>query len=280
MTISSASALLQLAGINDSLFDTLLGSSSADSSPLDFAGILDMKTSAISAAGPNATLRDPESAYSMITNINKMEVDFKAQYQELSVMGTSVEHMEGVARQLGDKVDTSTSNADIEAQVQGFVSQYNDWVGRFERDIAPGGILDNVQAAEVSFHELEQNVGNIFNGAAAGVNGLGGLGIEIDPASKRAMLNTDRLESVLASNKTGAVSAIDAFSANFAKSADLLNSADNFIPKQLENRQRAIQYIAENRSSLQAEFGMGDASKPKGDVAKALLAYEQAFDIT
>jgi hypothetical protein len=84
---------------------------------------------------------------------------------------------------------------------------------------------------------------------------------------------------VLASNKSGAVNTIDEFSANFAKSADLLNSRGNFIPNALDNRGRAIQYISDNLGNLQTEFGTGDRAQPNGQVAKALAAYESTFGI-
>ncbi len=92
-------------------------------------------------------------------------------------------------------------------------------------------------------------------------------------------LDVAKLDAVLASNKSGAVNAIDEFSANFAKSADLLNSRGNFIPNALDNRGRAIQYISDNLGNLQTEFGTGDRAQPNGQVAKALAAYESTFGI-
>ena len=84
---------------------------------------------------------------------------------------------------------------------------------------------------------------------------------------------------MLASNKSGAVNAIDEFSANFAKSADLLNAKGNFIPNSLDNRGRAIQYITDHITNLQSEFGTGNSAQPTGSVAKALAAYESTFGI-
>jgi hypothetical protein len=68
---------------------------------------------------------------------------------------------------------------------------------------------------------------------------------------------------------------VQAFSANFAKSAELLNSDGNFIPNRLANLNRAITYIDDNKTSLQAEFGLGDSVNPSAQVAKALAAYKQ-----
>lgn len=275
MNISSENIKLQLASLRGMALNVLIGSDAGEGSA-DFAGILGQKTDALNATGRNMSLRDPEAAYKMMTQINRFEVDFKAQYAELNALGGNVEHMEDVGRQLA-AIDTTTANADIAAQLQGFVDQYNTWEDRFDHTVEKGGLLDNVQAAEVSLYELEQSIKNIFNGAAEGVRGLGDLGITIDPVTKQATLDVTRLNTVLAENKTGAVSAIDAFSANFAKSADLLNAEDNFIPHALDNRSRAIDYIASHRDSLQQEFGSGDAAKPSGETARALAAYESMF---
>jgi hypothetical protein len=57
----------------------------------------------------------------------------------------------------------------------------------------------------------------------------------------------------------------------------LLNSEGNFILRQIDNLSRAIHYIADNKASLQAEFGIGNAAKPAGKVAEALAAYNQTF---
>ena len=84
----------------------------------------------------------------------------------------------------------------------------------------------------------------------------------------------------LASNKTGVVNAIDQFSANFAKSADLLNDDGNFIHNAMDNRSRAISYIENNKTSLQAEFGTGATASATGQVAQALAAYEKAHSTT
>ena len=278
MNITPANIQLEIASFRGQVLSALLSTSSTGTETANFADILGTKTSEAASGGRNLALKDPESAFKMMSQINNHEVAFKAQYSELSQMGSSVAHMEEVGRQLSD-VDQTTANTDIVAQLQGFVAQYNTWEDRFDQDIETGGVLNNVQAAEVSIYELEQSVKNIFNGAADGINGLGGLGISIDPVTKQASLDTAKLESVLANNKGGAVNAIDEFSANFAKSADLLNSDGNFIQNALGNRSRAVDFIANNRASLETEFGTGDAAKPTGDVAKALAAYNQAFGI-
>lgn len=282
MNISQENIMLQMASLRGDIISTLIGTAmGGKDEPAGFAGILAEKSSALDAldkTGRNMSLRDPESAYKMMTQINRHEVDFKAQHAELDALGDAVEHMEEVGNRLAD-IDRSTANAEIARQLQGFVDQYNAWEDRFDDTVADGGVLDNVQAAEVALRALEISVGNIFNGAADGIRGLGELGIEIDPVSKQARFDPVRLDAALAANKNGVVSAIDEFSASFARSADLLNSEGNFIQNALNNRSRAIDFIASNRASLQQEFGTGDPAKPSGATAQALAAYNAASGI-
>jgi hypothetical protein len=286
MNVSANDILLQLADFRNQALNTLLGSTSTDSttsSSSSFSQILDSKmasTTGSSTNGMNMSLNDPVSGYNMMSFINNSEVQFKAQYSELSAMDTAVGTLETAGKQLGDKVDTSTSDSDIKAQMQSFVDQYNSWIDRFGGDVKSGGILDGVQAGEASMFELEQNINNIFNGAADGIHGMGDLGITIDPTTKRATFDSSRLDTALASNKTGVVNAIDQFSANFAKSADLLNDDGNFIHNAMDNRSRAISYIENNKTSLQAEFGTGATASATGQVAQALAAYEKAHSAT
>lgn len=228
----------------------------------------------LSPTGRNMALFDPESAYKMMTVINNNEVVDKAQFSELSQMKSSVSHMQDAGQSLGS-IALATDNDSIKSQLQDFVAQYNDWVQRFNPDIQKGGLLADTQAAQVSLFELEQSVKNIFNGSKDGLHGLNDVGITIDPNTKLASLDTTKLDSMLATNKQGVVDTVQEFSTNFTKSASLLNAEDNVIPKQLRNLNNVIHYIADNKDSLQKEFGTGNAAKPSGQVAQALAAYNQ-----
>lgn len=229
-------------------------------------------------AGRNMSLPDPESAYKMMTLINNKDILYKAQFSELSQMKTCVARMQDAGQSLGS-IAATAGNDSIKSRLQGFADQYNNWVQRFNPDMQADGLLAGTRAAQVSRYELEQSVRNIFNGAADGVHGLGDLGVTVDRATGLISLDTARLDMVLAANRQGAVAAIQEFSANFSKSASLLNSDDNFVPRQLDNLNRVIRYITDNRDSLRAEFGTGDAAKPAGQVAQALAAYNQTFSI-
>ena len=163
--------------------------------------------------------------------------------------------------------------------MQAFAGKYNEWINRFDSSVKGDGVLAGTQAAEISLYELEQSVENIFNGAKDGLRGLRDLGFTIDQNTNLASIDTNKLDAVLAANKTGAINTINEFSANFAKSAELLNSAGNFIPNRLSNLDRVIDYIYDNKPSLQAEFGLGDPAKPSAQISKALASYNQIFRI-
>ncbi len=267
-------------GSFDGLFASLILPSFTDSDSPD--GPLDMlipggfqKTAGL-AAGRNMSLADPESAYRMMSLINSKQVLYKAQYSELSEMGKLVATMKEAGLALG-QITTETDNESIKSAVQDFIAQYNDWIQRFRSDLQDGGLLDEMQAAEISQYELEQSVKYRFYGVDDGLNGLGDLGISVDPATQTLSLDTAKLDSLLAGNKHGVTDALHEFGANFARAADLLNSDNNFISNQLDNLNRAIRYINDNQASLRAEFGTGDAVRPSGDTARALAAYERVF---
>lgn len=276
-----AALLLNAASFKSQMLSFLTGAaedgkSSGKSSAADTATALpgSANASGLSASGRNLSLFDPESGYRMMSLINNNDVAYKAQFSELSQMKSYLGGMQQAAQGLGS-IDTTTDNASIKAQLQNFAAQYNDWMQRFDADMSKDGVLAGTQAAQVSRYELDQSVENVFNGAKDGLNGMADLGLTIDPQTKRAVFDGTKLDAVLGSNKQGAVDTVQQFSANFAKSAELLNSDGNFIPNQLNNLNRAIHYIDDNQASLQAEFGLGDSAKPSGQVAQALLAYNQ-----
>jgi len=259
------------------IMSQLLGSNSNSASTDPLAWLNDSSSvKGLSPTGRNMALFDPESAYTMMSVINNRDVSYKAQFSELSQMQSYVAQMQDAGQSLGS-IALSTGNDGIRSQLQGFVDQYNGWIQRFDADMQQGGLLAGTQAAQVSVYELDQSIKNIFNGARDGLHGLRDLGFSIDPASKLATLDSAKLDAVLAANKQGAVDTIQEFSANFAKSAGLLNADDNFIPRQLNNLNGAIHYVADNNADLQAEFGTGDPAKPTGQVAKALAVYNQTY---
>jgi hypothetical protein len=284
-----ASVKLQLLGVPgnstggfDSMFASLISPSWLDSDDAP-AGLLDLvargrtlKTAGLSA-GRNMALADPESAYRMMSIINSKHVLFKAQFSELSEMGKFVAEMQEAGQAL-EGITTAMDNDSIKSALQAFVNQYNDWIQRFRTDLEDGGLLDEMQAAEISQYELEQSVKYRFYGVDDGLNGLGDLGVAVDPVTRTISLDTAKLDVLLAGNKQGTVDALHEFGANFARAAAMLNSDNNFILNQLDNLGRAIRYIDDNSASLRKEFGTGDAARPTGQVAQALAAYEKVYE--
>jgi hypothetical protein len=296
MYVSPSLSAVALANVRSQVIGSLLGSTpdfssyfdAAYASPfVDTAGTTSnllsafMPSSATQAsalsAGRNMALYDPESAYKMMTLINNKDVLYKAQYAELSQMGEGIAKMEAAGKSLGASISPASSNADIKAALQDFVTRYNEWQKRFNPDMQKDGLLAGTQAAQVARYELEQSVKNIFFGAKDGVRGMAALGISVDPVNGSLTLDSAKLDAMLASGKQSVVGTIQEFSANFAKSANLLNADNNFIPNQLDNLDRVIDYIADNGTDLRAEFGTGDAAKPTGQIAQALAAYNRNY---
>lgn len=275
------------AGNAGSSFDFLMGAmggqggvngtngANAANDPLSLLGLAG-NGSKLSPLGRNLSLFDPESAFRMMTGINNGDATYKAQFAELSEMKADVAEMQQAGQALGSGL-ASLDNDGIKSQLQAFAAKYNEWVGRFDATVKEGGLLSGTQAAEISLYELKQGIENRFNGAMRGVNGMRDLGLTIDPHTHLASFDTAKLDAVLGKNRDGAIDAISEFSGNFAKSAGLLISSNNFIPNRLDNLDRVIDYIADHKSSLQAEFGLGDPAKPSPQVAKALAAYQQMF---
>ena len=290
MDVSPAAISCSIANMQTQVLGSLFGSNSAGNGDV-FSALLSQQigldntgTAALnpsgdvggpSSTGRNSALFDPESAYNMMSLINSSDALYKAQYSELSQMKTGVARMQAAGQGLGDI--TAAPADEIQARLQHFVAQYNDWRQSFGPDVQQGGLLAGTQAAQVSLYELEQSVENIFNGATDGIHGLGDLGITIDPETHLAALDTRQFQAALSTNPQGALNAVHEFGANFAKSAGLLNADNNFIPSQLDNLGRAIHYIADNEDALTQEFGTGDAAKPTGKEAQALAAYNRNY---
>lgn len=231
----------------------------------------------LSPTGRNMALFDPESAYRMMSIINNRDVAYRAQFAELSQMQAYLAQMRQHGQSLG-QVSVATGNDSIKSRLQEFVGQYNDWIQRFDADMQSGGILAGNRAAQVSRYELEQSIANIFHGIGSDVHGLRDLGLTIDADTGLAILDSARLDSMLAGNKQGTIEALREFSASFAKSAELLNSDGNFISSRLSNLSSVIDYIGTNKPALQLEFGLGDPARPTGHLAEALAAYNQTYE--
>lgn len=255
-----------------SLLSLLKGSASASGAVTGSgaAGAL----GALSPTGRNLALFDPESAYGMMSLINKLEVKYKAQSAELDAMRDELGKLQQQGQGLAS-LDATSSDAGVRSAVQDFVGNYNAWVQRFDADMGKDGLLADTKAAQVARYEMANEVGNIFNGASAGVHGLADLGITLDPATGLASIDSAKFDAALAGNRSGTLTALQQFGGHVAQAAELLTSDGNFIANRQANLGRVIDYIDSNHSALQAEFGLGDEAQPSGAVAQALAAYER-----
>lgn len=272
-----SSAMSGKSGQGASSGNPLFASNASDGNPL--YGDTSSSNSAagangLNAAGRNMSLCDPESGYKMMSLINKKEISYQAEFAALTEMKGEVTQLQHESEDLA-ALKASTDNTSVHAELQQFVDEYNTWVGEFDDEMRTDGALANSNAAKVSRYELGQSITSPFNGAKYGLQGMQDLGITIDPVSKLARLDGSKLDSVLAENKTGAIETIQSFSANFAKSAQLLNASDNFIANRLGNLDRVIHYLNANKVDLQAEFGLGDTATPSANIAQALAAYKK-----
>ncbi|WP_018150125.1 flagellar filament capping protein FliD [Leeia oryzae] len=283
-----------MAGIQSQVMGQLTGSSSADSSGIDAITGAQTSTTQTSATnllsmlnhvnnvhgllapGRIKTLKDPESGYQMMSIINQASVQYKAQFAELDQMKTAIGQLQQQVAGLSG-ITTSTDNATIKSNLQACVDQYNNWVDRFGPDVKKGGVLANVQAAEVALNGLNHTLKDRFYGASDGLHGLSDLGLTIDPQTGHASLDTTKLDATLTNNKQGTVDALQAFSERFDKVSDRLTADHNFLSNRMDNLNRAIQYIDDHQTDLAAEFGTGDTAAPTGALADALAWYQQHY---
>lgn len=256
--------------------NALLGTQNESSDPLSALAAPGSNTG-LSASGRNTALFDPESAYQMMSIINGKEVTYKAQFSELSEMKAELYEMQDEGSDLSG-LDAAASAETIVARLQAFVDRFNDWDERFDPAMQQGGILADTQAAEVSRHELRASIQNPFIGAEHGLHGLRDLGITIEQSTGQAIIDPAKLNAALTHNPSAVAQTVQAFGSHFARSAELLNSAGNFIPNRLNNLDRVIDYIEDHSPALQAEFGRGDPAKPSGQIARALAEYNRTYN--
>lgn len=293
MNVTSSSITASIATIRAQTLDFLVESTGQTQGATSFGDILAQMAGGVSGAGAagkaasiagasavgrNMALRAPEAAFAMMTEINRRDVAFKAQYSELGAMKDFLPRLTEAAGNLG-KLSAEAGPAAIKDQVRAFAARYNEWAGRFSPTVQAGGALAGVQAGEIPLYELEQSVTSIFVGAQHGFRGLSALGIAIDPHTKLMSVDGAKLDAALAGNAAGVVGTLRDFAGHFGETAKLMASKGNFIQNRMDNLSRAIQYIAGNVGSWRQEFGTGDTALPTGQIAKAVAAYQASLKV-
>ncbi len=219
---------------------------------------------AVAAPGRNPALADPDSAYRMMSEINRRSVVYRAERSVMDQLAADVRELGSEARALA-QVALSGSDNDLVAAMTRFADHYNAWQGSYGAQMAPGGLLAGTQAAKVARWEFARSLDNMFHGATAGLRGMRAIGLSVRRGDDSAQLDANVLRGALARQPDAVRATIRDCATDFARCADLLNSPKNFIPNRQDNLSRAVAWIDANLSSLQAEFGSGDAYRlPSG----------------
>ncbi|WP_410498806.1 flagellar filament capping protein FliD [Chitinibacter sp. S2-10] len=232
----------------------------------------------LSPLGRNLALPDPESAYKMMSHINELGMQYPAQASRLSDMQSGVNMLLDAAKPLA-QIDATADFASVKQQLQRFADQYNSWRMSFDTDVQDPDLLADTQAAHVSRYELEQSIVSPFHGATEGFRGVESLGLSVNPATGIARLDTAKLGEVWAQNPDGVAKTINEMGQHFSRSAELLVEKNNFFAKQQDNLARVIAYMDENKTKLQAEFGLGDPPQPSEQVARAYAEYQRTHGL-
>jgi hypothetical protein len=227
----------------------------------------------VSAIGRNMSLPDPESAYQMMSEINHRAQIYPAQQQVLSQMQDGVKQLAQAVTPLGS-ISSDMNVADVKAKIQQFADQYNSWRLSFDADVQDPELLADTQAAKMARYELAASINSPFHGATSGLQGLGALGLTIDPQTQMARIDGAQLAAAWLQKPQAVAQALNDFSQDFTQSANLLSAPNNFFQKQLGNLQQAISYLNDNLPKLQQEFGIGDTPELSPRVAQALAAYQ------
>ncbi|MGZ5818080.1 MAG: hypothetical protein ACXWJD_04970 [Burkholderiaceae bacterium] len=253
--------LSSTSGIND-IFESMLAAAKTPNSPTSTAPTSLDAMPAFSLPGQN-----------VVTIINRADVSFKAQFSELSALKSTLAHEDESAQQLAG-LDEKSSSADIKSKLMKFVADYNAGVNRFAPDVAQGGVLENSQEAERARFATRRDIADPLVGAMDGLrSGMSALGVTVDPKTGLASIDETQLDNVLAQDTDQDVHTIVDFAKQFAQTTATLNSTGNAQDKQLTNLDRAIHWIADNRTSVAQEFGPGAAATPNDAFAHAAAAY-------
>ncbi len=211
----------------------------------------------------------------MVTVLNRVEVTFKAQFSELGEMRHGLVAEQAAAKRLGGLTDDSAA-AEIKAEIAHFVDTYNAGVNRFAPAVDKGGILEGSWEAQRARFATRRDISYILNGSEKGIKGdLAKLGITTDPKTGLAVIDQAMLDGALAADKALVVNAVTAFADTFATTVDFLNAKGHSQQRQMNNLDRAVNWIDDNREAVQKEFGPGAAATPNDAFAKAAANYDK-----
>jgi flagellar capping protein FliD len=269
-----ASAVSDLFGSSDTSFSL----PQQDSNDI-FSAMLSTAKGTAALAANNPQLTEQQNPFgpsreNVSTAINRLEIILKAQHTELGSLKDILANEQESAQQLV-RIDTQTSAADIKQALHEFIDRYNAGVNRFAPDVAHGGILEySAEAARARF-ATQRDINNPLVGADGGLKGgMTALGITVDPKTGLAAIDETKLNAMLSKDGQADVNTIHDFANQFIATITNINAEHNPQDKQLNNLERAIQWIADNKGSVQKEFGLGKPATPNSTYAKAAAAYQ------
>ncbi len=249
-----------------------------------FGGMMDRFTASLRgnelATSTTPTGLDAAGSFStpgqnMITVLNRVEVTFKAQFSELGEMRHSLVTEQAAAKKLTE-LGADSSGADVKAALANFVETYNAGVNRFAPAVDKGGVLEGSWEAARARFATQRDINYVLNGSEVGIKGdLAKLGITTDPKTGLASIDNATLDGALAKDKGHVVAAVNAFANTFVTTVDFLNAKGHAQQRQMSNLDRAVDWIDDNRESVQKEFGPGAAATPNEAFAKAAARYDQ-----
>lgn len=220
-------------------------------------------------SGLDATQPFSQPGQNVVTVINRVDVSFKAQFSALSELKSTLALEQESADKLAT-IDAHTSNAEFKSKLMDFVATYNSGVRHIASEVAQGGVLEGSQEARRAQFATQRDIANPLIGADGGMSALG---VSIDPRTGLASVNEAQLDAVLARDTDADVRTIVDFATTFSQTTTSLNSKGNQQDNQMNNLDRAIHWIADNRVEVQQEFGPGLLARPNAAFAKAAAAY-------
>ena len=210
----------------------------------------------------------------MVTVLNRVEVTFKAQFSELGEMRHSLIAEQAAAKKLSG-LTAQSSSADIKAELARFVDTYNAGVNRFAPAVDKGGILEGSWEAARARFATQRDISYILNGSEAGIKGdLAKLGITTDAKTGLAQIDATLLDGALAKDHGHVMASITAFANTFVTTVDFLNAKGHSQQRQMDNLNRAVNWIDDNKDDVEKEFGPGAAATPNEAFAKAAALYD------
>lgn len=237
MTISITDRILALQQWQNDQMQTLLGNSS--------------KTSSSSGTTFNASAADAMGDYGMSQVVEAFAQKRELYTEQLSELGkfrSAIDGMEEKAAALKG-VTTDSSADDIKAAAKKFISEYNAYVNTFAADFQKGGLLADIQNAQIAKFSMERDAGSVFNGAGSiGFGGLANAGIT---QNKDGTLTMDEaaFDKALSSNKKGVVAGLNDLGTNMEATAKMLVSDGKFLDNIQNKYKDALTWIDQNDPS-------------------------------